>query len=232
MLFPKDSIQLRSTINPYFTLRLSLNLQIWVSSHYPGEICTQFPAWLFVNPSLQLRAASRYSVEVPKNSINYFSSAIIMDLANQILKLEKTKSEDWDESSPFQRGEDRSKIIRSSYKDISDEDCVRLSAWVDIALICEHALKPQDWFKSLMNTEEAVSALLNLEATNFSRSEVNPFTGGTYKKSFRGDIEAVYEWASDFGCLLVQGRQTDIDQSFVDFIHDYLLQIEAIQELD
>jgi hypothetical protein len=169
---------------------------------------------------------------MPESPVNYFASANIIDLANQILELEETKSEDWDEASPFQRGEDLSKLIRSSCKDVSDEDCVRLSAWVDISLICEHALKPQDGFQSLMNTEEAVSALLNLEAVNFSRPEVNPFTGDTYIKSFRGDIEAIYEWATDFGCLLVQGRQADIAQSFIDFIHDYLLQIEAIQELD
>jgi hypothetical protein len=155
-----------------------------------------------------------------------------MDLAKQMLNLEKIKSKDWDESSPFQRGEDLSNLIRSSCKDISDEDCIRLSAWVDIALICGPHLKPQDGFQSLMNTEEAVSALLNLEAANYSRTEVNPFTGGTFKKSFRGDIEAVYEWVSDFGCVLVQGSQTDVGQWFIDFIYDYLLQIEALQELD
>ena len=167
-----------------------------------------------------------------KNSMNYFSSKNILALANQILEMEKTKSENWDKSSPFQRGEDLSNLVRSSYKDISDEDCVRLSAWVDIAFICNSYLKPQDGFKSLMNTEEAVSALLNLEAADFSRLEENPFTGGTYKKSFRADIEEVYEWASNFGCLLIQGSQTDISQSLTDFIHDYLIQIEALQELD
>jgi len=164
--------------------------------------------------------------------MNYFSSANIMDLANQMLELEKTKSKDWDESSPFQRGEDLSKLIRSSCKDISDEDCVRLSAWVDIAFFCDRSLKSWHGHQSLMNTEEVVSALLNLEKANFSKAEVNPFTGGTYKKSFRGDIEAVYEWASDFGCLLLQGSRTDIGPWFTEFIYDYLLQIEAIQELD
>jgi len=121
-------------------------------------------------------------MEMSKNSMNYFSSANIINLANQIIELEKTKSADWDKSSPLQRGEDLFKLIRSSCKDISDGDCVRLSAWVDIAISCDPYLKPQDGFKSLMNTEEAVSALLNLEAKNYSRTEVNPFTGGTYKK--------------------------------------------------
>lgn len=123
-------------------------------------------------------------------------------------------------------------MIRISCKDISDGDCVRLSAWVDIAIFCAPYLKPQDGFESLMNTEEAVSALLSLEANNYSRTEVNPFTGETFEKSFRGDIEAVYEWASDFGCLLLQGSKTDIGQWFFDFIYEYLLHVEAIQELD
>jgi hypothetical protein len=171
-------------------------------------------------------------MEMSKNSMNYFSSANIMNLANQIIELEKTNSADWDKSSPLQRGEDLSKLIRSSCKEISDGDCVRLSAWVDIAISCDPYLKPQDGFKSLMNTEEAVSALLNLEAKNYSRTEVNPFTGDTYKKSFGGDIEAVYEWASDFGCLLLQGSETHIGQWFFDFIYEYLLQVEAIQELE
>jgi hypothetical protein len=168
-------------------------------------------------------------MEMSKNSMNYFSSANIMNLANQIIELEKTKSADWDKSSPHQRGEDLSKLIRSSCKDISDGDCVRLSAWVDIAIFSRNSWHQH---QSLMNTEEAVSALLNLEARNYSRTEVNPFTGDTYKKRFSGDIEAVYEWASDFGCLLVQGSRTDIGQWFIDFIYEYLLEVEAIQEVD
>ena len=173
-----------------------------------------------------------YSVEMPKSSMNYFSTANIMNLANQIIELERTKSADWDVSSPFQRGEDLSKLIRSSCKDISDEDCIRLAAWVDIAISCGLFLKPQDGFKVLMNTEEAVSALLKLEAKNDSKTIVNPFTDEIILKSFGGDIEPVYEWASDFGCLLIQGSEDDIGQWFYDFIYEYLLHIEAFEELD
>jgi hypothetical protein len=168
-----------------------------------------------------------------KNSPDFLEPKSILQLANQMLDLEKIHIKSWRKNTPFQRGKDLTELIQSTHPRISEEELIHLASWVDIAISCGLILQPLDGFNVLMTTQEALNRLLNLAFDkNSSALEDEDSLNWGITQSFADSLEGIYEWSGQFGCLLTEGSKSDIGTWYSDNIFDQLLKIGALEESD
>jgi hypothetical protein len=143
-------------------------------------------------------------------SENYLSVENLRELADAMMALEEKSLKKWSKA-PLRRGEDLQGLIGTKFPDIGDQ-AARLSMWVDLYLYTRDTLSENDYFFTLMDCDEAITALIKYEKKNPSQ------------------FESIFEWVCDFGCLLTEGSGSDIGGWFHDWFFEPLFEVEALAD--
>jgi hypothetical protein len=143
-------------------------------------------------------------------SENYLSVENLGELADAMMVLEEKSEKKWSKA-PLRRGEDLQGLIGTKFPDIGDQ-AARLSMWVDLYLYTRDTLSENDYFFTLMDCDEAITALIKYEKKNPSQ------------------FESIFEWVCDFGCLLTEGSGSDIGGWFHDWFFEPLFEVEALAD--
>lgn len=143
-------------------------------------------------------------------SENYLSVENLRELADAMMALEEKSEKKWSKAA-LRRGEDLQGLIGTKFPDIGDE-AARLSMWVDLYIYTHVTLRDNDYFFTLMDCDEAITALIKYEKKNPSQ------------------FESIFEWVCDFGCLLTEGSGSDIGGWFHDWFFEPLFEVEALAD--
>ena len=144
-------------------------------------------------------------------SENYLSVENLAELADAMMALEEKSLKKWSKS-PLKRGEELQGLIGTKFPDIGDQ-AARLSMWVDLYIYTHVTLRDNDYFFTLMDTDEAITALIKYEKKNPSQR-----------------FQSIFEWVCDFGCLLIEGSGSDIGGWFHDWFFEPLFEVDALAD--
>jgi hypothetical protein len=138
----------------------------------------------------------------------------IVTIASEILAMEKKNQKRWNKNPSMARGEDLAAIISSHFPKISDEDLAWTALWVDVFIHLQDYRSEKDEYIALLSAAEATEAFLKK-----TEEDLDYFS---YE----------LDWVAQFGCLLTEGRGSDIGAWFFDPMWDRLYEIEAIVSFD
>ena len=144
-------------------------------------------------------------------SENYLSVENLRELADAMMALEEKSEKKWSKAA-LRRGEDLQGLIGTKFPDIGDQ-AARLSMWVDLYIYTHVTLRDNDYFFTLMDTDEAITALIKYE-----------------KKNPTQQFQSIFEWVCDFGCLLTEGSGSDIGGWFHDWFFEALIDVDALAD--
>jgi len=146
-------------------------------------------------------------------SENYLSVENLGALADAMTALEEKSLKKWNKKPAIKRGEDLQKLIETKFSGIGDE-ATRVAVWVDLYIYVRDLLVSSEDFFAFMEIDEAIGELIK------------------YEKKNPGEFEYIHEWVADFGCLLTEGRTSDIGAWFHDWIYEPLDAIGALAYAD
>ncbi len=141
----------------------------------------------------------------------HLSVEILRDLADKMMELETKNLKKWSKRPAIKRGEDLQGLIEAKFPGIGEE-ALRIAMWVDLYIYTCATLTDNDYYFTLMNTDEAITALMKYEKKNPSQ------------------FEGILEWVGDFGCLLTEGSDSDIGAWFHDWFFEPLFEVEALAD--
>ena len=144
-------------------------------------------------------------------SESYLSVENIRVLADAMMALEEKGLKKWSKKPALKRGEDLQNLIEAKFPGIGDE-AHRVAMWVDLYIYTRATLTDNDYYFTLMDSDEAIAALMKYEKKNPSQ------------------FERIFEWVGDFGCLLTEGSDSDIGAWFHDWFFEPLFEVEALAD--
>lgn len=140
---------------------------------------------------------------------SYLSVKNLRELADQMLELETKNLAKSRKKLATSRGEDLRNLIKTRFPDIGEE-ALKVAMWVDLYIYTRDILTDNDYYFTLMNVDEAIPALIEFENNNPDQ------------------FQSIFEWVNNFGCLLTEGRHSDIGAWFHDWFFEPLFEIEAL----
>lgn len=142
-------------------------------------------------------------------SQDLLSVEYLRELADIMIALEAKSLKKWSKRPAVKRGEELQELIEKKFPDIGDE-ALTVAMWVDLYIYTRDTLTPNDYYFTLMEVDEAIPKLMKYALKN--------------PEQFQG----IGEWVSEFGCLLTEGRNSDIGAWFHDHFSEFLFEIDAL----
>ena len=142
-------------------------------------------------------------------SQDFLSVENLRELADIMIALEAKSLKKWNKIPKVKRGEELQELIEKKFPDIGDE-ALTVAMWVDLYIYTRDTLTPNDYYFTLMEVDEAIPKLMKYALKN--------------PEQFQG----IGEWVSEFGCLLTEGRNSDIGAWFHDHFSEFLFEIDAL----
>ena len=142
---------------------------------------------------------------------NYLTVENLAELADAMVALEDKSLKKWIKRPAIKRGEDLQELIEAKFPGVGDE-ALRIAMWVDLYIYTRGTLTDNDYYFTLMDSDEAITALMK------------------YGKKNPEQFESISEWVGDFGCLLTEGSGSDIGAWFHDWFFEPLFEIEALAD--
>jgi pentose-5-phosphate-3-epimerase len=144
-------------------------------------------------------------------SESYLSVENLRELADAMMALEEKSLKKWSKKPAIKRGEDLQNLIEAKFPGIGDE-AHRVAMWVDLYIYTRATLTDHDYYFTLMDSDEAITALMKYEKKNPSQ------------------FESIFEWVGQFGCLLTEGSGSEIGAWFHDWFFEPLFEVEALAD--
>lgn len=148
-----------------------------------------------------------------KKANSEISLDAVREIADMMLSLEEKNRKRWSKKPLVKRGEDLLEILASKYPGLNEDTLYLMAMWVDLEITLRNVLVCEDELLVLMNKDEALESL-------YAHAKKSPH-----------EFEMQIEWVNDFGCLLTEGRDSDIGAWFHDWIYDQLSMVGATDYL-
>jgi len=133
----------------------------------------------------------------------------LRELADIMIALEAKSLKKWSKRPAVKRGEELQELIEEKFPGVGDE-ALTVAMWVDLYIYTRDTLTGEDYCFTLMEVDEAIPKLMKYALKN--------------PEQFQG----IGEWVSEFGCLLTEGRNSDIGAWFHDHFSEFLFEIDAL----
>lgn len=142
-------------------------------------------------------------------SQDLLSVEYLRELADIMIALEAKSLKKWSKRPAVKRGEELQELIEEKFPGVGDE-ALTVAMWVDLYIYTRDTLTGEDYCFTLMEVDEAIPKLMKYALKN--------------PEQFQG----IGEWVSEFGCLLTEGRNSDIGAWFHDHFSEFLFEIDAL----